>query len=54
MKRREFTQSIIAAGAASVLPLELNALVARYEAPGVTYIADDYPIAWASAHGALA
>jgi 4-aminobutyrate aminotransferase-like enzyme len=31
----------------------LNALVARYEAPGVTYIADDYPIAWASAHGAL-
>jgi 4-aminobutyrate aminotransferase-like enzyme len=31
----------------------LNALVARYEAPGVTYIADDYPIAWTSAHGAL-
>jgi 4-aminobutyrate aminotransferase-like enzyme len=32
---------------------ELNALVARFEAPGVTYIGDDYPIAWASAHGAL-
>jgi 4-aminobutyrate aminotransferase-like enzyme len=32
---------------------ELNALVARYEAPGVTYLADDFPIAWASAHGAL-
>ena len=32
---------------------ELNALIARYEAPGVTYLADDYPIAWASAHGAL-
>jgi 4-aminobutyrate aminotransferase-like enzyme len=32
---------------------ELNALVAQYEAPGVTYIAADYPIAWASAHGAL-
>jgi 4-aminobutyrate aminotransferase-like enzyme len=32
---------------------ELNALVARYEAPGVTFLADDYPIAWTSAHGAL-
>ncbi len=32
---------------------ELNALVAQFEAPGVTFIADDYPIAWASAHGAL-
>jgi len=32
---------------------ELNALVARYEARGVTYIADDYPIAWTEAHGAL-
>jgi 4-aminobutyrate aminotransferase-like enzyme len=32
---------------------ELNAVVARFEAPGVTYIADDFPIAWASAHGAL-
>jgi 4-aminobutyrate aminotransferase-like enzyme len=32
---------------------ELNALVARFEAPGVTYIAGDYPIAWTSAHGAL-
>jgi len=32
---------------------ELNALVARFEAPGVTYIADGYPIAWTSAHGAL-
>jgi 4-aminobutyrate aminotransferase-like enzyme len=32
---------------------ELIALVERYEAQGVTYIADDYPIAWASAHGAL-
>jgi 4-aminobutyrate aminotransferase-like enzyme len=32
---------------------ELNALVARYEAQGVTYIAGDYPIAWASAHGPL-
>jgi 4-aminobutyrate aminotransferase-like enzyme len=30
-----------------------NALVAKYEAPGVTYIGDDYPIAWTSAHGAL-
>jgi 4-aminobutyrate aminotransferase-like enzyme len=32
---------------------ELNALIARFEAPGVTFLADDYPIAWASAHGAL-
>ncbi len=31
----------------------LNALVARFEAPGVTFIGDDYPIAWTSAHGAL-
>jgi 4-aminobutyrate aminotransferase-like enzyme len=31
----------------------LNALVAQYEAPGVTYIGADYPIAWSSAHGAL-
>jgi 4-aminobutyrate aminotransferase-like enzyme len=27
--------------------------VARYEARGVTYIADDYPIVWQSAHGSL-
>jgi 4-aminobutyrate aminotransferase-like enzyme len=26
---------------------------ARYEARGVTYIADDYPVVWESAHGAL-
>jgi 4-aminobutyrate aminotransferase-like enzyme len=32
---------------------ELNALVSQFEAPGVTYIAGDYPIAWTSAHGAL-
>jgi 4-aminobutyrate aminotransferase-like enzyme len=32
---------------------ELSALVARYEAPGITYVADDYPIVWASAHGAI-
>jgi 4-aminobutyrate aminotransferase-like enzyme len=32
---------------------ELIALVAQYEAPGVTYIAADYPIVWTSAHGAL-
>ncbi|HEV8022495.1 MAG TPA: hypothetical protein VGP41_14570, partial [Candidatus Lustribacter sp.] len=32
---------------------ELNALIAQYEAPGITYIADDFPIAWASAHGAI-
>lgn len=31
----------------------LNALVAQYEVRGVTYVADDYPIAWASARGAL-
>lgn len=31
----------------------LNELIAKYEARGVTYIADDYPIAWATAHGAL-
>ncbi len=31
----------------------LNALVAQFEAPGVTYLADDYPVAWTSAHGAL-
>jgi 4-aminobutyrate aminotransferase-like enzyme len=28
-------------------------LVARYETRGVTYVADDFPIAWAEAHGAL-
>jgi 4-aminobutyrate aminotransferase-like enzyme len=32
---------------------ELNALVARFEAPGVTYLGADYPVAWASAHGAI-
>ena len=32
---------------------ELNALTARYEARGVTYLGDDYPVAWAEAHGAL-
>ncbi len=32
---------------------ELNAVVARYEARGVTYVGDDYPVAWAEAHGAL-
>jgi 4-aminobutyrate aminotransferase-like enzyme len=32
---------------------ELNALVARYEAGNVTFIGDDYPVAWAEAHGAL-
>jgi 4-aminobutyrate aminotransferase-like enzyme len=32
---------------------ELNAAIARYEARGVTYIGDDYPVAWAQAHGAL-
>jgi len=31
----------------------LIADIAAYEAPGVTYIGDDYPIVWASAHGAL-
>jgi 4-aminobutyrate aminotransferase-like enzyme len=31
----------------------INALIERYEARGVTYIADDYPIAWATAHGPL-
>jgi 4-aminobutyrate aminotransferase-like enzyme len=31
----------------------LNALVGQYEAQGVTYLADDYPIAWTEAHGAL-
>jgi 4-aminobutyrate aminotransferase-like enzyme len=31
----------------------LNALVGRFEAPGVTYLAEDYPIAWTSAHGAV-
>lgn len=32
---------------------ELIALIARFEAPGLTYIADDFPIVWSSAHGAL-
>jgi 4-aminobutyrate aminotransferase/(S)-3-amino-2-methylpropionate transaminase len=32
---------------------ELSALVSRYEARGVTYVGDDYPVAWAEAHGAL-
>lgn len=32
---------------------ELCAQVARYETRGVTYVGDDYPIVWASAHGAL-
>jgi 4-aminobutyrate aminotransferase-like enzyme len=32
---------------------ELNALVARYEAGNVTAVGDDYPVAWAEAHGAL-
>jgi 4-aminobutyrate aminotransferase-like enzyme len=32
---------------------ELNALVAQFEAPGVTYIGADYPVAWVSAHGAI-
>jgi 4-aminobutyrate aminotransferase-like enzyme len=31
----------------------LNALVGQYEAQGVTYLADDYPIAWTEAHGAI-
>ena len=31
----------------------VNAWIARYEARGVTYLGDDYPIAWAQAHGAL-
>ncbi len=32
---------------------ELNALIAQYEARGVTYLGNDYPVAWAEAHGAL-
>jgi 4-aminobutyrate aminotransferase/(S)-3-amino-2-methylpropionate transaminase len=32
---------------------ELTALVTRYEARGVTYVGDDYPVAWAEAHGAI-
>lgn len=32
---------------------ELNALIGRYEARGVTYLSGDYPIAWAGAHGAI-
>ena len=32
---------------------ELRDLVARFEARGVTYLADDYPIFWESAQGAL-
>ena len=31
----------------------LAADLARYEAPGVTYLADDYPVFWERAHGAL-
>jgi 4-aminobutyrate aminotransferase-like enzyme len=31
----------------------VNALIARYEARGVTYVGDDYPVAWERAHGAL-
>lgn len=31
----------------------LAAELARYEAPGVTYLGDDYPVFWESAHGAL-
>ena len=27
----------------------LNALVERYESPGVTYLAADYPIVWSAA-----
>jgi 4-aminobutyrate aminotransferase-like enzyme len=29
------------------------ARIARFEARGVTYVGDDYPVAWAEAHGAL-
>jgi 4-aminobutyrate aminotransferase-like enzyme len=32
---------------------ELRKTLATYEARGVTYLADDYPIFWESAHGAL-
>jgi 4-aminobutyrate aminotransferase-like enzyme len=32
---------------------EFAELIARYEARGVTYLGDDYPVTWAEAHGAL-
>ena len=32
---------------------ELAARLARCEAPGVTYLGDDYPVFWESANGAL-
>ncbi|GAC1540206.1 MAG: hypothetical protein NVS2B17_16270 [Candidatus Velthaea sp.] len=32
---------------------ELRALIERYEARGVTYIGDEYPVFWESAHGSL-
>jgi len=32
---------------------ELRTTLATYEARGVTYLADDYPVFWESAHGAL-
>ncbi|GAC1423704.1 MAG: 4-aminobutyrate--2-oxoglutarate transaminase [Candidatus Velthaea sp.] len=32
---------------------ELRALIERYEARGVTYIGDDYPVFWESARGSL-
>jgi 4-aminobutyrate aminotransferase-like enzyme len=32
---------------------ELARLLATYEAPGVTYLADDYPVFWESARGAV-
>lgn len=32
---------------------ELAAQLARYEAPGVTYLGDDYPVFWERAEGAL-
>jgi 4-aminobutyrate aminotransferase-like enzyme len=31
----------------------LSAQLAEYEAPGVTYLGEDYPVFWESAHGAL-
>jgi 4-aminobutyrate aminotransferase-like enzyme len=33
--------------------IELRATLAMYEARGVTYLADDYPVFWENAHGAL-
>jgi 4-aminobutyrate aminotransferase-like enzyme len=32
---------------------EFEALIARYEPPGVTFLGDAYPVVWSSAHGAL-